>query len=177
VILAPPFEAGAANATLSCWSPAVIPVIVGAPANAALTLLLAIATVWLLAPIEVSVTTWLLYEPTAAFDARRRYKVPFAKPPVWAKVAVLAQFVPSLDTWNPVGAVAVMLAVRLPPVTVTVIPEAAEADPNVLLTAANVPLGVIVGTASTSGNVKETARLKSSIRQLAVSTAGLPVPL
>jgi len=38
------------------------------------------------------------------------------------------------------------LAVRLPPVTDAVVVEAAEADPNVLLTAANVPLGVIVGT-------------------------------
>ena len=38
-----------------------------------------------------------------------------------------------------------MSAVRLPPVTATVVAEAAEADPNVLLTAANVPLGVIVG--------------------------------
>jgi hypothetical protein len=149
----------------------------GAPANAALTLLLAIATVWLLAPVEVSVTTWLLYAPTAALAANRRYKLPLAKPLDCVKVAVEPQVVPSEETSNPVGAVAVMLAVRLPPVTVTVVPEAAEADPNVLLTAANVPLGVMVGTAGTSGDVTDTARLKSSIRQLAESTVGLPVPL
>jgi hypothetical protein len=93
------------------------------------------------------------------------------------KVAVEPQVVPSEETSNPVGAVAVMLAVRLPPVTVSVVPEAAEADPNVLLTAANVPLGVILGTAGTSGDVTETVRLKSSIRQLAVPAVELPVPL
>jgi hypothetical protein len=81
-MLAPPLEAGAVNATLNCLSPAVIPVIVGAPANAALTLLLAIETVWSLAPVELKVTTWLLYAPTAAFAASRKYKVPFANPSV-----------------------------------------------------------------------------------------------
>ena len=70
-----------------------------------------------------------------------------------------------------------ILAVRLPPVTVAVVAEAAEADPNVLLTAAKVPLGVIVGTAGTSGEVTVTDRLKSSIRQLAVPAVAVPVPL
>jgi hypothetical protein len=51
--------------------------------------------------------------------ASRKDKVPLAKPPDCAKVAVLPHVEPSLETWNPVGAVAVMSAVRLAPVTVT----------------------------------------------------------
>ena len=71
-MLAPPLEAGAVKATLSCVLPAVIPVIVGAPAAKALTLLFAIETVFSVAPVEVSVTTWLLYAPTAALAASRK---------------------------------------------------------------------------------------------------------
>ena len=175
--MSPPVETGAVKATLSCESPAVIPVMVGAEAKTALTLLLAIETVLGVAPEEVTVTTCALYDPTAAVLDRRRCKVPFANPSTCVKVAVLPQVVPLFETWNPAGAVAVMLPVRLPPVTVTVVEEAGEADPNVELTAAKSPVGVIVGAAGTSGEVTEIARLKSSIRQLAVSTVAVPEPL
>jgi hypothetical protein len=95
----------------------------------AVTLLLPIATVLLVAPAELKVTTWLLYKPAAAFAASRRYRVPLAKPALWAKDAVLPHVDPSLDTSNPVGAVAVMLALKVPPVTVTAEVEEAEGVP------------------------------------------------
>lgn len=69
-----------------------------------------------------------------------------------------------------------MSAVRLPPVTVTVVAEADETEPKAAFTAAKVPVEVIVGAAGTSGEVTETAKLRSSIRQLAVSIVAVPDP-
>jgi hypothetical protein len=50
-----------------------------------------------------------------------------AKPSVWVKTALLDQALPLVETSKPAGGVAVMLEVRLPPVTIAVEAEAAEA--------------------------------------------------
>jgi hypothetical protein len=74
------------------------------------------------APVLVKAITALSYKPTtAAFAFNRTLNVaPVTFPPVGAKLAVGPQTVPSLETSNPAGAVAMMAADKFEPEIVNV---------------------------------------------------------
>ena len=100
--------------------------------------------VTVVAPVEVSVILWLLYEPvTEALAAKRTLKEPLTEPLTCVKVAVEAYVVPLEETSYPVGAVATKFAVKLAPAIVKVC--AAEAVPYVVVKAVAVAVPVING--------------------------------
>ena len=121
---------------------------------ALLTLLPAEAVVMLrvVAPVLSRVMAWELYEPvTFAVPAKRTLSEPLAVPSVCVKVAVEAYVVPSLETSNPVGAVAAMFPVKLLPAIVNVwtADGVPYVDVNAVALPDELPLIVMVGTRST----------------------------
>jgi hypothetical protein len=123
----------------------VAPVTIGAPETAAVTFPLT-GTSTFVAPVLERV---MLPEgvPTGAEAARRMKRELEALPPDWGMVAVEAKEELFVETSKLAGAVAVMLAVKLVPLTVT--DWAAEAVPLVVVKGERVPLvertGVGVG--------------------------------
>ena len=114
------------------------------------TVVVPTAKVWLAEP-EESVTRGLACVPAGVVVPNRTYRLPLAKPPICVKVTLGAHVLPSEDNSRPVGAVAMMLAAKLPPETSTG-PLLLEASPYVVLSEPNVPLGVMAGVPSPKAN-------------------------
>ena len=98
-----------------------------------------------LAPVDER-TRLPVSAPTEAVEAMRTLRVALALPEVCEMVAFEAKEVPSVETSKPVGALAVMLAVKLVPVTLRV--WAAEALPDTVENAVRVPLVEMTGVAA-----------------------------
>ena len=98
----------------------------------------------LVAPVDDNTIFCELKLPvTKAVGASLILRVPEATPLVCVKVAVVPNVIPSLDTWNPVGAVAIRFEVRL-------LPEIAklwvdEGEPYVVVNADVVAAPNIIG--------------------------------
>ena len=111
-----------------------------------------------LAPVDER-TRFPVSAPTEAVEAMRTLRVALALPEVCEMVAFEAKEVPSVETSKPVGALAVMLAVKLLPLTE--MDWEAEALPAVVVKAVKLPVVERTG-ASGSMTVKAVALVADS---------------